>query len=57
MFVVSMKIPKNERRVEGPSIFDGFPGALIYSQSETVVIRLLEHLSEAGDPAIKELFK
>ena len=57
MFVVSIKIPKNERRVEGPSILDGFPGALMYSQSETMVIRLLEHLSEAGDPAIKKLFK
>ena len=57
MFVVSMKIPKNERRVEGPLILDGFPGALICSQSETVIIRLLGHLSEAGDPAIKKLFK
>ena len=31
MFVVSMMIPQNERRMEGPLIFDGFTGLLICS--------------------------
>ena len=58
IFVVSMMIPKNERQVEGNSIFDGFTGAfIICSQRESMVIRLLEHSSEAGDPAVKKLSK
>ena len=54
---VSMMIPKNERRVEGPSIFDDFTGVLIYPQRESMVSRLLEHSSESGDPAVKKSSK
>ena len=52
-----MMIPKNERRVEGPLIFDDFTGALICPQRESMVSRLLEHSSESGDPAVKKLSK
>ena len=54
---VSMMIPKNERRVEGPSIFDDLTGALICSHRESMVFRLLEHSSESGDPAEKKSSK
>ena len=35
---VSMMIPENEKRVEGPLIFDGFIGVLICSQRESMVL-------------------
>ena len=40
---VSISIPKKVRRVVGPSIFDGFTGALILWHNESTVERLLEH--------------
>ena len=54
IFSVSMIIPKNERQVDGPSILDDFTGALICSQRESMVVRLLEHSLESGEPAVKK---
>ena len=52
-----MIIPKNERRVEGPSVFDDSTGVLISSQRESMDFRLLEHSSESGYPDVKKSSK
>ena len=53
IFAVLVMIPKNRRQVDGPSILDGFTGILICLQKESMVIRLLKHSFESGNPAIK----
>lgn len=53
IFAVLVMIPKNKRQVDGPSILDDFTGILICLQKESMVIRLLKHSFESGDPAIK----
>ena len=49
-----MIIPKNARRVDGPSILDDFTGALMCLQRESLVVKLLEHSLESGEPAVKK---
>ena len=54
IFTVLMRIPKNERRVDRSLILDDFTGALICSQRESMVFRLLKYSLESGEPAVKK---
>ena len=54
MLLVSMIIPKNYRRVDGPLIFDDFTGGLMCLQKESMVVKLLEQSLESGEPAVKK---
>ena len=52
--VVSIMIHENVRCVVGPSIFEGFTGALRLLHTVSIVERLLAHSWEAGAPAVKK---
>ena len=51
--VVLIVMPRNVRHVVGPSILEGFTGALRVSHTASILDKLLAHSSEAGAPAVK----
>ena len=57
IFVVLVMISKSKRQLDGPSILDDFTGKLTCLQKESMVIRLLKHSFESGDPAVKKSSK
>ena len=54
MFSVSITIPRNMSRVDGPSILEVLTGALILLHRESIACRLSEHSSVPGEPAAKK---
>ena len=53
MVEVSIRIPRNTIQVVGPSTLEGFTGAFIVRQIESIVERLSAHSWELGAPAVK----
>jgi len=51
--VVSSKMPKNVKDVEGPSTLDNFTGVLILSHRDSIAVKLFMQLSVLADPAGK----
>ena len=51
---VSIRIPRNTIRVVGPSTLEGFTGAFIVWQIESMVERLSAHSWELHAPAVKK---
>jgi len=45
------------RHVVGPSILEGFTGALRVSHTASILDKLLAHSSEAGAPAVKKSWR
>jgi len=57
IMVVSSKMPKNVRDVEGPSTLDDFTGALILLHRDSIAVKLFMQLSVLADPAVKKSSK
>jgi len=54
MVFVSITMPRNVRRVVGPSTLDVLTGILRFWQSESMAAKLPEHLQDYGVPAMKK---
>jgi len=55
--VVSSKMPKNVKDVEGPSTLDYFTGALILLHRDSIAVKLFMQLSVLADPAVNKSSK
>ena len=54
MEVVSRRMPRNVREVEGPSSFSTFVGAFMDLQTSFILAMFWEHIGDPAGPAVKK---